>query len=103
MYSIPDLGPFLTAADFEPHVGKDFLVEAAPKPLRIHLERIMLQPGDPQMSRQPFMLIFTTPWTDLLLAAMYKMRPDDGRQVELFLSPTQTAPGPRRYYHAVFN
>jgi Domain of unknown function (DUF6916) len=103
MYSFPDIGPLLTAADFEPHVGEDFLVDASPKPLRIRLEKVMLRPIDPQMRRQPFMLIFTTPWTDLLLAAMYRMQPSGGRQVELFLSPTQTAPGERRYYHAVFN
>jgi hypothetical protein len=28
-----------------------------------------------EVARQPFMLIFTTPWTDLLLAAHYRMSP----------------------------
>lgn len=103
MNYFPDLGAMLTAADFEPHVGEDFLVDATPKPLGIRLENIMRRPDDPSAQRQPFMLIFTTPWADLLLAAMYRMQASGGRQFELFLSPTQTAPGPRRYYHAVFN
>jgi hypothetical protein len=103
MYALPDVGPPLTAADFEPHVGQDFLVEASPKPLLLRLDRIMMWPLDPQMPRQPFMLVFTTPWTDLLLAAMYRMQPRRGRQIEMYLNPTQTAPGPCRYYHAVFN
>jgi hypothetical protein len=103
MYSFPDVGPLLTAADFEPHVGKDFLVDATPKPLRIRLETVVLRPNDPEIQRQPFMLIFTTPWSDLLLEGMYRMQPNGGRQVEMYLNPTQTAQGPRRFYHAMYN
>jgi hypothetical protein len=103
MHSLPDIGPLLTAAEFEPHVGKEFLVDATPKPLPIRLEKVVLQPGPVDLPRQPFMLIFTTPWRVLLLEAIYRMQPHGGRQVELFISPTQTAPGERRYYHAVFN
>lgn len=103
MHSLPDFGPLFTAADFEPHVGQIFLVDAQPKPLAIRLEKIVHRPLDREVARQPFMLIFTTPWTDLLLAAHYRMSPQRGGSFEMFLSPTQTAPGPRRYYHAVFN
>jgi uncharacterized protein DUF6916 len=103
MYSLPDLGPLLTAADFEPHVGQIFVVNAQPKPLEIRLEKIVYQHDDMVVARQPFMLIFTSPWNDLLLSAVYRMQPNGGRPVEMFLVPTQTAPGDRRYYHAVFN
>jgi Domain of unknown function (DUF6916) len=104
MYSLPDLGPLLTAADFEPHVGRIFVVDAQPKPLEIRLEKIVVQPDHyTVVTRQPFMLIFTSPWNALLMSAMYRMQPDGGRPVEIFLIPTQTAPGERRYYHAVFN
>jgi hypothetical protein len=104
MYSAPDVAPLLTVADFEPHVGKVFLVEAHPKPLEIRLEKIVRRPDDAVLvTRQPFMLIFTSPWNALLLEAYYRMQPDGGRPVEMFLIPTESAPGERRYYHAVFN
>jgi len=103
MYSLPDLGPLLTAADFEPHVGKIFVVEAQPKPLEIRLEKIVYGRDDLVVTRPSFMLIFTSPWNALLLSAVYRMQPDGGRPVEMFLIPTQTAAGDRRYYHAVFN
>jgi hypothetical protein len=103
MYSLPDLGPLLTAADFEPHVGKIFLVDAQPKPLEIRLEKIVYQRDDMAVARQPFMLIFTSTWNALLLSAVYRMQPNGSGPVEIFLIPTQTAPGDRRYYHAVFN
>jgi len=103
MYSLPDLGPLLTAADFEPYLGKIFLVDAQPKPLEIRLERIAVLPGDAAMMRQPFTLIFTSPWSELLIAANYRMQPSGGGPFEFVLTPTQTAPGERRYYHAAFN
>lgn len=103
MYSLPDLGPLLTAADFEPHVGKTFLVDAQPKPLEIRLEKIVYGRDNPVVARQPFILIFTSPWNDLLLSAYYRIQPYGGHPVEMCLVPTQTEPGERRYYHAVFN
>jgi hypothetical protein len=103
MYSLPDLGPLLTAADFEPHVGKIFVVDTQPKPLEIRLEKIVYRRDDLVVTRQPFILIFTSPWNDLLLSATYRMQPNGGRPVEMCLAPTQTEPGVRRYYHAVFN
>jgi hypothetical protein len=103
MYSLPDLGPLLTAADFEPHVGRIFVVEAQPKPLEIRLEKIVYQRDDMAVARQPFMLIFTSALNNLLLSAVYRMQPNGGSQVEMFVIPTQTAPGDRSYYHAVFN
>ena len=39
--SLPDIGPLLSAADFEPHVGEIFLVEAQPQPVQIRLETIL--------------------------------------------------------------
>ncbi len=60
MYALPDLGPLLTAADFEPHVGKTFLVDARPKPLEIRLEKIVYGRDDPVVPRLPFILIFTS-------------------------------------------
>jgi hypothetical protein len=103
MHSMPDVAPLLTVADFEPHVGKVFLVDAHPKPLEIRLEKILRRPDDAAMTRQPFVLVFSSPWSALLLEAFYRMQPDGGHPVEMFLIPTQSAPGERRYYHAVFN
>src|SRR5262245_14271809 len=103
MYSVPDHASLLTVADFEPHVGKIFVVDAHPKPLEIRLEKIVRQSHGVVVTRQPFMLIFTSPWNALLLEAFYRMQVDGGRPVEMVLVPTQSAPGERRYYHAVFN
>jgi hypothetical protein len=103
MYALPDIGPLLTAADFEPYVGKIFLVDAQPKPLEIRLEEILRRPPDPLLARQPFTLIFTSALNALLLSAIYRMQPSGGRLIEMFLVPTQTGPSERRYYHAVFN
>ena len=101
--SLPDFGPLLTAADFEPHVGKAFVVDAQPKPVEIRLERIEHGRYDTGLMRHPFTLVFTSPWTVLLVSAVYRMQPADGRPIEVFLIPTQTAPGLQRFYHAVFN
>ena len=57
----------------------------------------------PLAARQPFTLIFTTAWNDLLLAANYRMQPAGGRPVEMYIAPTQTQISERRYYHAEFN
>ena len=103
MHSLPDVGPLLAAADFEPHVGKDYVVDAVPKPVTVRLEKIIVRPIHADLPRQPFTLVFTTPWRDLLLEAMYRMQPAVGPPIELFLSPTLTAPGERRYYQAVFS
>ena len=101
--SLPDIGPLLSAADFEPHVGETFLVEAQPQPVEIRLEKILHGRFDTGLTRPPFTLIFTSPWTVLLVSALYRMQPNGGRPIEVFLVPTQTAPGQQRYYHAVFN
>jgi len=101
--SLPDIGTLLTAADFEPYVGEILLVDAQPKPVEIRLEKIEHGRYDTGLTRHPFVLIFSTPWHVLLVPEVYRMQPADGRPMEMFLVPTQTAPGPQRYYHAVFN
>ena len=101
--SLPDIRALLTAADFEPHLGKAFVVDAQPKPVEIRLERIEHGRYDTGLTRHSFTLIFTSPWSVLLVSALYRMQPADGRPIEVFLIPTQTAPGLQRYYHAVFN
>jgi len=101
--SLPEIRALLTAADFEPHVGKTFVVDAQPQPVEIRLEKIEHGRYDTGLTRHPFTLIFTSSWNVLLVAALYRMQPTDGRTIEVFLVPTQTAPGPQRYYHAMFN
>jgi hypothetical protein len=103
MYDLAKLGPLLTAEDFQPYVGKIFLVDAQPQPLELRLEKILRRSRDEVVARQPFMLIFTSAWTALLMAAHYRMQPEGGEPVEMYINPTQTAPGERRFYHAVFN
>ena len=59
--------------------------------------------GEPWMVREPFALVFSTPWTVLLLEAQYQMQPIGGKPVPVYLIPTQSPPGDRRLYHAAFN
>lgn len=103
MFPLPKLGPLLTVDDFLPYVGATYLVQATPKPLEIRLEQVQRQPGEPWMVREPFVLVFSSPFNALLLEARYRAQPPGGVPVEIYLIPTQTAPSDRRYYHVVIN
>lgn len=89
--------------DFTPHVGETYLVDATPQPVTIMLDAV--QPGLALdwAERAAFTLIFSTPWDTLLVDANYRMKTPRGDMVEIYMIPTQTPPGPRRRYHAVFN
>lgn len=94
----------LQAYHFAPFVGRQWLVDTQPKPVMIQLDQVDNARGGLPGGRDPFVLIFSTPWDTLLVEGQYLMRPgDDAEAVEIHLIPTQTAPGPRRNYHAVFN
>lgn len=103
MHPLPKLGPLLTVDDFLPHVGGSYSVEAAPEPIDIRLDEVLRRPRPAWMAREPFLLVFSTPWTVLLVDATYRMSPEGGQPVELHLIPTQTMAGERRFYHSVFN
>ncbi|GAA0655316.1 DUF6916 family protein [Brevundimonas lenta] len=93
---------FLTLEDFMPFVGREVLVDATPQPLAIRLDSAVPVIDTGLGQRTPFTLTFSTPWTTLLTEAHYPIQV--GKQVAVIhLIPTQTAPGPRRFYHAVFN
>lgn len=102
MYRLPKLGRLLVVEDFAPHVGAAFRVDATPAAVDLRLERIDRYPPNALDLREPFTLIFSTPVSALLVAATYRMRAPDGREVAIDLIPTQSAPGERRLYHAVF-
>jgi hypothetical protein len=103
MYPLPKLGPVLTVDDFLPYVGATYRVETVPKPVDIRLDELRRGRGEPWMVREPFALVFSTPWTVMLLEAQYQMQPIGGKPVPVYLIPTQSPPGDRRLYHAVFN
>lgn len=94
----------LQAWHFRPFVGRQWEVDTQPKAISIQLDQVDDLRGGMPGARDPFVLIFSTPWTDLLVEGHYMMRPGpDAEAVPIHLIPTQTAPGPRRQYHAVFN
>ena len=101
---VPSSLVLLTAPLFRAFVGRDWLVDTQPAPVKIKLDAVDDLKGGMPGGRDPFILIFSTPWDTLLVEGQYLMRPgDDAEAVEVHLIPTQTAPGPRRLYHAVFN
>lgn len=94
----------LQAYHFTPFVGRQWLVDAQPKPITIQLDQVDNVRGGMPGGRDPFVLVFSTPWDTLLIEGHYPMRPGpDAEAVSIHLIPTQTPPGPRRNYHAVFN
>lgn len=103
MYQLPKLGPLLTVDDFKPHSGETYRVDATPEPIGIHLDAVQVGIAPNWVEREPFTLQFSTPWDVLLVEGNYRMKSPRGDLVELYLIPTQTAPGPRRHYHSVFN
>lgn len=103
LHPLPKLGLLLTIDDFKPHVGERFLADAAPEAIAIQLDEIRPAPAIDWLPREPFSLVFSTPWDTMLVEGAYRLKTPRGDMVELYLIPTQTMLGPRRYYHSVFN
>jgi hypothetical protein len=100
----PSTAMLLQAYHFTPFVGRQWLVDTQPRPMTIQLDEVDNVRGGMPGGRDPFVLVFSTPWDTLLVEGQYLMRPgQDAEAVEIHLIPTQTPPGPRRNYHAVFN
>ncbi|KQW81826.1 DUF6916 family protein [Brevundimonas sp. Root1279] len=94
----------LTLADFESQVGHPWLVDATPQPIAVRLDSADRLKPNGLGAAEPFILTFSTPWDALLSEGHYVMRArGDGPPLSVHLIPTQTPPGPRRAYHAVFN
>lgn len=103
MLPLSPLGPLLTMEHFLPHVGQTYRVQAAPEPVDIRLDEVRRSPKAVWMPRDPFSLVFSTPWNVLLVEASYAMQPHGGDPITLHLIPSLSVPGDRRFYHAVFN
>lgn len=98
------IGRTLTLADFAPQVGHPWLVDATPQAIAIRLDAAERLKPSGLGAAEPFILTFSTPWEALLGEGHYVMRArGDGPPLSVHLIPTQTPPGPRRLYHAVFN
>jgi len=103
LHPLPKLGLLLTIDDFRPHVGEFYKVDATPEPIDILLDAVLAAPGADWLPREPFTLVFSTPWDTLLVEGHYRMKTPRGDLIGFHLIPTQTAHGPRRHYHSVFN
>ncbi|MBI1407809.1 MAG: hypothetical protein GC145_16975 [Caulobacter sp.] len=79
-------------------------MDANPQPIPLRLEEVLANPGEAWMERQPFTLVFSSPWEALLIEGLYQIRIDAGAApVELYLMPINAPPGPRRLYQSVMN
>ena len=98
----PDL-KLLTAGDFEPFIGQTFRVEASPEALEIQLDAVERRPRLTWMLREPFTLLFSTPSSVLLEEGSYRMQPEGGEPLDIYVIPIQELSSDRRAYQAVFN
>lgn len=104
LFDLPKLGPLLTIDDFTPHVGESYLVDAHPQPIPLRLDEVLADLGEAWMERQPFILLFSTPWEALLVEGLYRLTRGPGATpVELHIMPINAPPGPRRIYQSVMN
>ncbi len=102
MYDLPSVGRLLTADDFEPWIGKDFVAQATPEPVAIQLLRVNRKLASVFSRRAPFNLVFGSMADVLLIGGTYSLTCGGFGPHELFLTPIVSPPG-ERLYEAVFN
>jgi hypothetical protein len=92
----------LVAATFQPFVGDLFMVDDDGVPVGLRLLRVVGQPRSPRPSsmRDPFSLIFSSPWQKTLVAQTYLVRLPNSKTVDMFIMPISA----NKYrYEAPFN
>ncbi|MGY2736118.1 DUF6916 family protein [Sphingomonas sp. UYP23] len=91
-----------TPEDFTPWLGRSVRLATVPAPVEITLLRIDRKPHLLNDFREPFILIFESPESVLLLDETYAM--DCGRNGphDIYISQLQPKPGHPRLYQAVF-
>jgi len=95
-------GAPLTQATFAPFINENFLFDNGEAQTWLRLMQIVAQPRAKRPSglRDPFSLIFSSPWQKLLTAQTYDVRlPNNGRMT-MFLTPVSANP---YRYEAPFN
>ncbi|MHB8284489.1 MAG: DUF6916 family protein [Caulobacteraceae bacterium] len=102
MFDLPKLEHLLTADDFEPWIGQAFQVAADPAPVQIELISLSRRAAAFMTYRQPFVLVFRSAWSVLLVDGLYTLSRDCLGPHAIFLAalaPTST----QRLYQATFN
>ncbi len=91
--------------DFEPHLDALFTADCAPKNVDLTLVEAYPLKNHAQLDRPPFMLIFHSDPSALLLEGLYVLRAAAFEPAAVHIAPTTPAPGalPGYYYQAVFN
>jgi len=95
----------LTAAQFQPHIGKGFKVKDGRHELtlaRVDLRRLEEWEKD-MFERHPFTLILSGPPRDVLPQGMYTFEVADGPSFELYVIPILTPVSTRQDYQSIFN
>lgn len=93
----------LTALLFQSEVGHTFIAQTVPEPVELQLLRVVEGRRTSTDFRSPFSLIFTSPWSVLLMEAQYLLKSASGREYMLHLCPIVSPPGGLRHYQASFN
>jgi hypothetical protein len=86
----------LQAADFEPHVGKDFALQAAGQRISFKLMQVE-QLGTALREGGAFSLLFTSPPGPFLPQAIYPIGHPDLGTLELFVVPLGPKDGSNQY------
>lgn len=91
--------------EFIPHLNRTFVAECTPQDVEIKLVEAYPLKIRGGIERPPFMLIFHTEPTVLLLNGIYNLRAASFERAGVHIGRIEAAPGsaPGNYYQAVFN
>jgi hypothetical protein len=94
--------PALVAATFQPFIGEDFIVDNNGAPTGLRLLQVVIHGRDvrPSRLRNPFSLIFSSPWKKTLPAHTYAVRLPNHDTVAMFIMPISSN---QYHYEAPFN
>ena len=94
---------FLTADDFNQHVGKTFTPKGQHRSLTLVSVRTNPRLAWEGMPREPFSLILSGPPNDVLPEGQYDGFIEEGLEFTLYIIPVQTMSRDRQDYQVVFN
>lgn len=101
MHSLPKLAFDYKIEDFERFVGDELLFNATPEPVRVRLDAVVTKVGPAFMTREGFIVDFSTDKSVHLLRGIYEVRASSSEVYSLYIEPVLCA-GPRQHYQSIF-